>query len=216
MIMKRICMPNTWPIARKGRMKFILAPRASAQNSVSLLVALRDMLKIAKTRREARILLLAGQVVVNGKIRKDDSFPLRFFDVMALPQLKKYFRLGVTKSRKFALEEISERDAGHRICKIIGKEILNGNKIQLNLDNGYNVLSDGRANVNDSVVLSLGDSKITGILHFKEGAKAISYGGKHIGLSGEVKEINNNDKTAIIKASAGAVKIQIKNILVIE
>ncbi len=215
MMMRRMCAPNKWPIARKGKPKFILAPKASAQDNVSLLMALRDMLGIAKTRKEARILLLEGQIAVNGKIRKDESFPLRLFDILSLTKTNKFFRMGVTKSRKFVLEETGEKDSEHKICKVIGKRILRNNKVQLNLDNGYNLLDDIKANIKDSVVLNLKDNKIIKVLHLKEGAKAVSCSGKHLGLSGEIKEINVKDKTVVIKTSLGETMVQIKNLLVI-
>ena len=51
--LKRQKIPKTWPIYRKGT-KYIAMPTHNISNSIPLLVILRDILKIAKNRKEVK------------------------------------------------------------------------------------------------------------------------------------------------------------------
>jgi len=53
MHLKRQKIPNSWPIERKGT-KYIVRPSNGIKNSIPLLILMRDMLKIATTRKEVK------------------------------------------------------------------------------------------------------------------------------------------------------------------
>ena len=79
---KKTKMPKTWPVPRKGKGKrFVAVPSHNANKGISLLFLLRDVLKIAKTRKEVRVMTLGGMVKINNKVRADENFPVNVLDM---------------------------------------------------------------------------------------------------------------------------------------
>ena len=153
-------MPKSWPVSRKGRGKrFIAVPSHSIKKGISLLFLLRDFLKIAKTRKEARFMTLGGLVKVNNKVRKDENFPVQVFDTINLERAKLNYRLEIV-NKKFSLKEISKKESLEKIVKISGKSFISGEVIQMNLDDGGNILTKEKFSVGDSVLLNTKESKI--------------------------------------------------------
>ena len=151
---------------------------------------------------------LNGMVKVNNVARKDENFPLQVFDTLSLEKGGLNYRLEIV-NRKFALKEIKASEAGSKIVKISGKKILRSRAsggmgvggmgvsekkervksvVQMNLDDGQNVLGDAKFNVGDSVVLdtSKGVVKVVSVLALKVGAKVEVIAGKHAGEKGEL------------------------------
>lgn len=218
MHIKKTQMPKTWPIPRKGKRKrFIAVPSHATGKCISLLFLLRDVLKIAKTRKEARYMTLNGMVEVNNKVRKDVNFPVQVFDTINLKKANLNYRLEIV-NKKFSLVGISAKDAGSKVVKIIGKKILGIKKVQMNLDDGENLLTKEKFSVGDSVVLNTKENKIEKILPLKEGAKIEIIMGKHAGEKGELggfKELIRG-RDYIVKLEDRIVSLPYKTILVIE
>ena len=51
------------------------------------------MLGVAQTRKEGKLILAQGKVLVDGKIRKQDESPVGLMDVISLPDMNKYYRV---------------------------------------------------------------------------------------------------------------------------
>lgn len=191
MHLKRSKMPNTWPLPRKTKkLRFIAKPRHDASNSITILVILRDILKIANTRKEAKYIINSGDVKINGKIRKDDLFPVSTFDTISLEKIDKYYRLEIV-NKKFRLNEIQKKDVYSKTVKISGKKTLVGNKIQMNLEDGHNFIVNFNFNVGDSALLDTLNNKVEKILALKEKAKVEIVSGKHSGNSGKILSIED-------------------------
>ena len=93
------------------------------------------------------------------------------------------------------------KDGSVRLCKIINKQLVKGNKIQINMHDGTNVLSNEKnLSVGDSVYLD-SSGKIKKIVEFKKGAGVIVAFGKHLGKKGKIDE--NKDKTIIVSFKDG-------------
>jgi len=218
MYIKRSKMPTAWPIPRKGRTKrYIAASTHSVKKGIPLLFVLRDILKIAKTRKEARHLVLAGDVKINNQIRKNEAFPIQVFDVINLEKAKKNYRLEIV-NKKFELKEISDKEAGQKVIKISGKKILGKDKIQMNLEDGQNFVTKNKFAVGDSVILNTKDKKIEKVLELKEEANIEVISGKHAGEKGKLKAIEKHARrnVYVIKLKEGEVTLPFDTILVIE
>jgi small subunit ribosomal protein S4e len=214
---KKTKMPKTWPVPRKGKGKrYVAVPSHATAKGISLLFLLRDVLKLAQTRKEVRYMTLNGMVMVNNKIRHDENFPVQVFDVLNLEKAKKNYRLEIV-NKKFSLLEISDKEAGSKIVKIIGKKILGKGKVQMNLDDGQNFLSDVKFSVGDSVVLDTKKNIVSKILGLKKGAKVEIIGGKHAGEKGELVGFEElvRGQNYEIKLENGTVRLPYKTILVI-
>lgn len=189
MHIKRTQMPNTWPIPRKGkRQRFIAKPSHSGNKSITILAILRDLLKVVKTRKEAKYIVNNGDVLINNKIRKDDKFPVFAFDTINLTKLNKYYRLEIV-NKKYVLTEIDAKQSDSKTIKIIGKKILSKDKTQINLEDGTNLEYNKEFRVGDSVVFNTKENKIEKILPLKQKANVEIIGGKHAGDKGEILSI---------------------------
>jgi len=239
--LKKTKMPKSWPVPRKGRGKrFVAVPSHSTKKGISILFLLRDVLGIASTRKEVRYMTLNSMVRVNNVLRKDENFPCQVFDVLNLCKDKesRYYRLEIL-NRKFSLKEIGEKEAGEKIVKIIGKTTLqskvggvgvrgigvSGEKktgeplVQMNLDDGCNILTTEKFAVGDSVVLGTAGDKVVvkKILGLKNGAKVEIVLGKHAGEKGEVVGFEElvRGRDYVIKLEDKTVSLPYKTVLVI-
>lgn len=190
--MKRMSMPRTWPLPRKGKPRFILKPRGSKENSIAVLAVMRDMLKISKTRAETKKILADGNVIINGKKIISDDFPVSLFDVVSVPKIGKNFLMAI-KGKRLCLKEINEKESSSKIFKIVGKKVLNKHKIQINLSGGVNLMQDLKANVGDSVIVELKSGKISKHLPLKEHSKVFITSGKNAGNEGIVSSVKARD-----------------------
>ena len=217
MHIKKSEMNKAWPIPRKGRGKrFVAVPSHATSKGISLLFLLRDVLKIARTRKEAKYMTLNGMVKVNNIVRTDENFPVQVFDSVSLEKAKLNYRLEI-KNRKFALQEISAKDAETKIVKIVGKKVLGKDNMQMNLDDGQNILTKEKFSVGDSVVLNSKEKKVVGVLPLKEGAKIEIIAGKHAGEKGKLVAFEElvRGKNYLIKLEDREVSLPYKTILVI-
>ena len=213
--LKRQSVPKSWPIKRKGT-KYIVKPNLGLSNSLPILIVLRDLLKIAQNRKEVKKMIHMKSILVNGKEVRDEKEGILLFDVITLKPSKQSYRLVVLKNEKLNVEAIKEGDANSKIAKITGKTILKGKKMQLNLSDGRNFISDLKCKVGDSVVINLKDRKIEKLIILKEKSKVIVIAGKHSGEMGEIEEIDEKRKTAEIKNGKDKINVLIKQLMAIE
>ena len=187
MHLKRNEMPRTWPLKRKGT-KYVACSISDLENSIPFVIALRDILELAETAKEAKRILISGKVKINGKTIREENFPLTLFDVLSLDE--KCYKL-ILKNKKFHFLAVNEKEANHKIAKIIGKKMQKKNIIQLNLSDGRNYIIKEKASVGDSILTYFKDNK-SEILPFKQGSKVIFISGKHLGEEGIVEKIQED------------------------
>jgi ribosomal protein S4E len=218
MHIKKSKMPKSWPVPRKNQGKqFVSVPSHASSKGISLLFILRDILKIADTRKEVRFMTLNSLVKVNNKVRKDEDFPVQVFDTINLEKSGKNYRLEIV-NRKFSLKEIDAKEAGEKIVKIKGKKILPGKKVQMNLDDGQNIITGEKFTVGDSALIDTVKDKILKILPLADGANIEVILGKHAGEKGKLVSIEElaRGRNYKIKLEAGEVSLPFKTILVIK
>jgi small subunit ribosomal protein S4e len=211
--LKRHAIPKRWPMQRKGT-AFVVKPNRSFYSSLPVLIVLRDLLKVAQNRKETKNMIHMKNILINGKEVRDEKEAVLLFDVVTLTPSKSNYRLTIIKNEKFSLEEIKENEADSKIAKIIGKTILKGKKVQLNLSDGRNFLSNMACKVDDSVLINLKNKKIEKCLQLKDNSEVIVYAGKHSGEKGKIEKINNEKKTAEINTGKEKINVLIKQLMV--
>ena len=189
--LKRLAAPKWWPIERKTK-RFTVPPRGPypKEFSLPLSVLLRDIFKLAETGKEARIIIKKGEVLVDGRKVKDPKFGVGIFDSIEIPSLKKSWRAIPKNGLSFI--EIPENEKRLKVCKIIDKKTLKGNKNQLNLNDGRNILTKEKYSTQDSLLIELPEQKIVEHIKFEKGSTAMVLGGKNAGKISKVKEIEKN------------------------
>ena len=199
MHLKRLQASKNYHVAKKVS-KFTVLPSSGPHaktECIPVSVFLRDILQLAKTLAEAKIILRNEFVIVDGKVVKDYKFPLGFMDLVSLPKIKKYYRI-LSKNGKLVPVEVESKEASSKLCKIIGKNYLKGEKMQFALHDGRTFIGDSKKekyNVGDTLEISLPDQKVKSHLENIVGNIVMITGGKHIGSVGIIKDIE------IIKSS---------------
>lgn len=193
------------PIQRKGT-KYVARALSHVQNSVPVVIAVRDMLKLARTAREVKKMINEKKLRINGKPANDYRDSICLFNIF---EADKIYRLSLLRTGKFTFEELNKIE--NRLCKVTGKKIVKNRKIQLNLHDGTNVLTDKKnIMVGDSVYLDL-KNKIIEYVPLDKVRKIFVVKGKHIGLKGVIESINNNETK--IKLEDGGIANLNKDVL---
>ena len=213
--LKRQKVPKSWPIPRKGT-KYVVRPNFNIEKGIPILIILRDILKVAQTRKEVKKAIHSKHILLNKKVVKDEKNNALLFDTIEIVPSKKYYRIGLSEKGKFKVEEIKQSDVNKKISKVIDKKVLKGKKTQLNLSDGRNFLSDIKCNVNDSVLIDFEKNKIEKCLTLKEGARVIVFAGKHSGETGVIKSIKPRRKMAGLEIEKKEINVLIKQLMVIE
>ena len=211
-VLKRKPAPRSWPIHRK-EFVWVVKPAPgshSLETCLPLTIILRDILGVAKTRKEAKIIASQGKVHVDGKIRWDDRFPAGLMDVISLPDSKKDFRI-LPSHKGLILHPITKEEASFKLCRIENKKVVKNGHIQLNLHDGSNILvkvadpnnpQEDVYETFDTVKISLPERQILQHIKIKENVFAIVTGGKNVGKYGKVVEIEepkgNRRRDAIV------------------
>jgi small subunit ribosomal protein S4e len=221
--MKREKTPTFWPIHRK---EHVWAVRPSPgphpiEASIPLLVILRDMLGYAKTRKEAKRLIKGGKILVDGRPRRDERFPVGLMDVVEIPDTAEAFRMLPAKGRRFMLHPIKGEEREFKLCRIIDKTTLKGGRTQLNLHDGRNIhLQNGgdEYKVNDVLKLVIPSQEILDHIQFEPGILALVVGGRSMGAVGKLKEIGSEPgrwRTAALETREGEVRTLLRYIFAI-
>jgi small subunit ribosomal protein S4e len=213
--LKRQKIPKSWPIPRKGT-TYVVRPSFALNKGVPLLILLRDMLKIAKNRKEVKKAIYEKNILVNAKPARDEKNSVQLFDKISLVPSKTHYKVGLSKNGRFAVEEIEEKDVNQKIAKIIDKKVLKGKKIQINLSDGRNFISDIKCNVGDSVSINFKDKKIDKCWPLKESAKVIVFAGKHAGKRGKILKLKPERKMASLDVGKEKINVLIKQMMVTE
>jgi small subunit ribosomal protein S4e len=208
-------MPKEWPIVRKGT-KYVAVTSHDGENSIPILFVLRDILKLAQTKKEAQFILRSGDVKIDNKVRKEEHFPVQAFSTISLEKTGKNYRL-LIENGKFDLREITAKEAERKIVKIIGKRMKNKD-IQMNLEDGQNFLIKEKFALGDSAVVNTKERKVEKILALKEGAGVKIISGRYSGEKGKIKEIRlvGKNKAYVIKLKDKEVSIPLETFFVIE
>jgi small subunit ribosomal protein S4e len=197
--LKRKPAPRFWPIHRK-EFSWVVRPSSgphSLEGCVPLAVVLRDSLGFVKTRKEAKTVASQGKVFVDGKVRREDDFPLGLMDVVSLLDADKFFRM--LPSRKgLILHPIGKEESSFKLCRIEDKKVVNKGQVQLNFHDGSNMLvkiadfknpQEDVYKTLDTLKLSLPEKQVLEHIKMKQNDYVVITGGKNIGKYGRVVEL---------------------------
>lgn len=188
--------PNLSPVTRLTRkglnwVKKTLPGKHSLNSSISLLLLLRERMDLVESSRQAKKVLTAGEVLIDGVKAKHLGSPVGLMDVVTLPKLGVNYRVVIAKGG-LSLKEIDATQAGLKYCRVIGKTIVKKGKVQLNLHDARNFLiekEEDRFKVGDTILATIPKQSIKGILKMEKGAKCLVFKGKHAGTVGTLDEI---------------------------
>lgn len=190
--------------------------------AVPLLFIIRDILKLAGNKKEAKHLLNNREVKVNGVVRKDAKFAVGLFDIVDLEKIKNRYRVVLDGKGRIVLNEIPVKSKLEKVCKVMAKRTVKKGREQIVTNDGINILTHGKSkklSVGDSIKISLPEKKILEILEAKKGNKAYIFSGTHTGMLAKIVEIAPRTmlKPKLITLESGGKEFRTteKNIVVI-
>ncbi len=182
------------PIKRKGT-KYIVASMNDKNNSVPVLIFVRDMLKLARTNREVKAMIHKKMLKINGRIVRDFRESIKIFNIF---EADKNYKLTILPTGKFSFEETKEKD--ERICKVVGKKVQKEGKIQFNLNDGTNIITKEKINIGDSLILD-NQNKIKKHIAIDKAKEGFVIFGKYIGRGGHIEK--TEEKKIFLKFNDG-------------
>jgi len=196
--LKRLAAPRSLKIHRKEAV-WTIKPSPGPhplEVSIPLGLVVRDYLKLAENTKETKRIISNGDILIDGKQRKDYKFPCGLMDVITIPVMKNSYRLLFNERGKLTLVPIKFSEADWKLCRIENKTIINGKKTQLNLHDGGNIIvKKDDYKTGDVIKLSFKDNKIQDTYKFQKGTVSIIIGGSHVG------EVANIEDFIIIPSS---------------
>ncbi len=208
--LKRRAAPRSWTVPRKGS-KWILrpAPGPHAQDrAVPLLLILRDLRRVVRSAREARILLRSGAVRVDGKVAHDLARGVGLMDTVSFAApLDQHYRILPDRRGKLVLVSIPSTEAAVKIARVRFKHAARGGRVEVTLHDGRNLLVSAATpyRVGDSVKLEVPAQKVLEHLPLKPGALAFVAGGSHVGELARVArvEVRNSPQPNLVHFEEG-------------
>jgi small subunit ribosomal protein S4e len=200
--LKRKPAPAFWPIHRK-ELPWVVKPSSgshSLEKCVPLTLVLRDMLGVAQTRKEGKLIIAQGKVLVDGKIRKRDESPVGLMDVISLPDMNKYYRV-MPSHKGLVLAPISKEESTIKLVRVEDKTTVSEG-IQVALHDGSVMLVkvadpknpvEAKYETFDVLKVTYPEKTVTETLKTKEGNLAIITGGKNIGKTGKIVDIEKTE-----------------------
>ena len=184
--LKRYKAPKSWPIHPKEDTWTVKpAPGSHAiEDSLPLLVIIRDILGLADNSREAKRIINTG------------------------PKTEENYRILLDTKGRLTLHPISAEDASYKLAKVVNKSTIKGGKTQLNLHDGRNVLVDEDVYAGQDVIcIGIPEQEIKENFKFEDGVVVLVTGGKHTGELGKIQEVivdeSSKPNTAIIEKANG-------------
>ena len=197
--LKRKPAPKFWPIHRK-EFVWTVKPKPGphpTSRCIPLALIVRDILGLAKTRKEAKTIISQGKIKVNGKLQLEELFPTGLMDVISIPEMKKTYRI-LPSEKGLILHSIGREEALFKLCRIENKNAIKGGHMQLNLHDGRNIqvqMQDPRKpeedvyQTLDVLKTSIPSQEITAHLKLSEDIHAIIIGGKNVGKYGKIATV---------------------------
>jgi len=187
--LKRIAAPKSWMLDKLGG---VWAPRPAQgphklRDSIPLTVIVQHRLKYALTGREVKMVLndKEGNILVDGRVRKDEKFPAGFMDVITIKKTGESYRVLYDTKGKFVLRSIKSDEAKFKLCKVKRRE-MGPNRIP------YIVTHDGRSirfphpdiGIHDTIKLEIESGKVLDHIKFETGNLVMVTNGNNIGRVG--------------------------------
>ncbi len=213
--LKRRAAPRSWTVPRKGT-KWLKRPSPgphAQDQSMPLLLVLRDVRHVVQSAREARTLVRSGVVKVDGKVARDLDRGLGLMDTLSFAApLDAHYRVVKDRRGKLGLVPIPSQEAAVKIGRVRFKHAVRGGRVAVTLHDGRNLLAPASTpyHVGDSVKIELPTQKVVNHLPLAPGALAYVAGGSHVGQLARVDrvEVRNSSQPNLVHFKEGFATIK--------
>ena len=195
--LKRQMAPTFWGINRKEK-RFVITVRPGSHPknySIPTAVLLRDTLKKVKTLREAKSSIYGGKVKIDGVTQKSLHHSIGLMDVIELDGTTDVYRLVPKQGHILQPIKIDSAEKSKKLAKVKSKTIIKGGKTQLGFHDGRTIITDMKANIDDTCLLQIPEQKILDVIKFEKNSQVIVTRGINTGRIGLVNEIKQGTFT---------------------
>jgi small subunit ribosomal protein S4e len=195
--LKRQMAPTFWGINRKEK-RFVITVRPGSHPknySIPTAVLLRDTLKKVKTLREAKSSIYSGKVKIDGVTQKSLHHSIGLMDVIELDGTTDVYRLVPKQGHILQPIKIDSAEKSKKLAKVKSKTIIKGGKTQLGFHDGRTIITDMKANIDDTCLLQIPEQKILDVIKFEKNSQVIVTRGINTGRIGLVNEIKQGTFT---------------------
>ena len=195
--LKRQMAPTFWGINRKEK-RFVItvSPGSHPKNySIPTAVLLRDTLKKVKTLREAKSSIYGGKVKIDGVTQKSLHHSIGLMDVIELDGTTDVYRLVPKQGHVLQPIKIDSTEKSKKLAKVKSKTNIKGGKTQLGFHDGRTIITDMKANIDDTCLLQIPEQKILDVIKFEKNSQVIVTRGINTGRIGLVNEIKQGTFT---------------------
>ena len=216
----RLTTSRSLPIVAKKAEKWLSMPSPGPHKkdqSVTLLVLLRDVLGIAQNAYEAKKVIKSGSIMVDGKKVRNERHPIGLMDIITLTAAKKSYMMVVRKGRLYPSEYEGKTQ---KLCKIVRKHSIRGAKTVVTFHDGRNYLGDNQLKVGDSVTFDLAGGKVSSVHKLAPGCRCLVMAGKHAGAIAQLDSVlerkGSMGNDAKMKGDAGEFITALKYLFVVD
>jgi small subunit ribosomal protein S4e len=190
--------PKSWPIPRKET-KYVMRPTSGPhklRNAMPLSLAMRELIKVAKTSKEAKHIIKTKDVFVDKRKRTDEKYPVGLMDIIEFPQLEQQYRMLIDKKGRLKAVKADAKEAATKLSRIESKTKIKGGKTQLGMSDGRSIIVDKDTYaIEDVLQLALPEQKILSHMKLEKGTLVLMTEGKHAGMIGTVEEVGKDKVT---------------------
>ncbi|MGC9060914.1 MAG: 30S ribosomal protein S4e [Thermoplasmata archaeon] len=183
--LKRLPAPTTWKLPRKTH-KFVTRPlpgKHKLWESIPLTLLLRDYLGCCDNAREAKRIVSAGEIKIDGKVVREVKQGAGLMDVVSIECTGEHYRILIDRNGKLVPVKISPEEAKWKLVRIENKTTQKKGITQLNLHDGRNILVEkpGEYRTWDTLKIEVPSQKIINRFGFEIGNLCYFIGGQHVG-----------------------------------
>ena len=191
--LKRLCAPPSWGVLRKEE-TFITRPHPGSHR-LSHCFAIGVLLKrlaCVTTSREGKRALLHNAVLIDGKKAKSYKSQAGLMDEIVIGD--NCYRMLIDTNGHLIPVPITTSETGVKPCKITGKTMTKGSKMQLTTYDARTILLDKPEpySIGDTLMIEIPKQRIAGHHKLESGAFVYLTGGKHLGDSGNVTSVTEH------------------------
>jgi small subunit ribosomal protein S4e len=204
---KRIAAPKSWPIQRKTS-KYVTRPLPGGHpfsQGMAINTIMKELLGLVSTSSDANKILRAKKVLVDQVPRTEGRCIVGIMDTVSFPDANLNYRMLINTRGQLSMMAISKDEAQIKPCKITGKSMSPGGKIQLSLHDGNTMLTDNNEyKTGDTLLMELPIKGIKEYLKLEKGATVMLTGGSHVGETGKVAAVEQNK--IIVEGKQGSIE----------
>lgn len=217
---KRQLAPRFWEIKRK-QSQFVVRVKPGPHRKTKaypLGMILRDVLKLTSTMHESERVLTAGQVKVDGVVRRDPNFAIGLMDVIELSN-GQFYRVVPKDSMLLVPIPIEKSEASSKLVRVTSKSTIKAKKLQYGFHDGKTLITDQKFKVGDTCVIDLPKVQVTTHVPFGKGTTVLIISGENAGHIGRINDIKDGifslPKRALVTFEDRTVELPVEMVMVI-